>query len=94
MRHVCHEIVPDGVAGRVQSRVGLDVGRHVEGANGEDDDGGVTLRDELVLGEAFDVEQEVRGKWVEEAIAFTHVEVLLGFQPVVFGEDGCEGDLR
>ena len=52
------------------------------------------LGDEFVLGEAFDVEQEVRGQRVQEAVAFAGVEVFLGFETVVFGQDGGERDLR
>lgn len=61
MRNVGGEIVPDGFAGGVQRRIGLDVGRHVEGADGECDDGGVAFGYEFVFGEAFDVEEEVGG---------------------------------
>lgn len=88
MRDVRHEIVPDRVSRAVQRRVGLDVGRHVERADGEGDDGGVALGHELVLGEALDVEEEVGGQRVEEAVALAGIEVLLGLEAVVFGEDG------
>jgi len=77
----------------VDSRIGLHVGAHVEGAGGECDDGGVVLGDELVFGEAFDVEEEVGGEGVQEAVAFAGVEVFLGFEAIVFGEDGGERDL-
>ncbi len=88
MRDIGHEIVPDRVARAVQGRVGLDVGRHVERADGEGDDGGVALRHELVLGEALDVQQEAGGQRVQQAVALAGVEVFLGFEAVVFGEDG------
>lgn len=58
MHHVGDQVVPDGLAHRPLLGVGLDVGRHVEVAVVEGDDGGVTLGDELVLGEALDVEDE------------------------------------
>lgn len=74
-------------------RSGLHVGAHIEGAGWEGDDGGVVLGDEFVFGEAFDVEEEVWGKGVQEAVAFTGVEVFLGVEAVVFGEDGGERDL-
>ena len=35
------------------------------------------------------MEEEVGGKGVEEAVAFSSVEVFLGFNAVVFGEDRC-----
>ncbi len=35
--------------------------------------------DEFVLGEAFDVEEEVRRKRVDQSVAFPRVEMLLGF---------------
>lgn len=34
------------------------------------------------------MEEEVRGKRVKEAVAFPSVEVFLGFEAVVFGENG------
>ena len=72
----------------MQDRIGLDVGGHIEGADGEGDDSRVALGDKLVLGEAFDVEKEVRRKRVEEAVALARVKMLLRLKPVVFGEDG------
>lgn len=30
---------------------------------------------------------------MEEAVSLARVEVFLGFEAVVFGEDGCYGDL-
>lgn len=34
------------------------------------------------------MEEKVRGKRVKEAVAFPSVKVFLGFEAVVFGEDG------
>ena len=93
MRDIGDQVVPDGVAGRVEGRVGLDVGAEVEGADGEGDDGGVALRDEFVSAEAFDVEEEGGGEGVQQAVAREGVEVVVGVQAVVFGQQGCEGDL-
>jgi hypothetical protein len=45
---------------------------------------------ELVLGEAFDVEDQVGWEGVKEAITFALAEELLGFYAVIFREDGCE----
>ena len=59
MRHVGHEIIPYRLAGRMQRRVRLHVRRHVKRSGGESDDGRVVFDDELVLGEAFDVEEEI-----------------------------------
>lgn len=39
------------------------------------------------------MEEKVGGKGVKEAVAFARVEVFLRFEAVIFGEDGCEGDL-
>ena len=50
--------------------------------------------DEFVLGEAFDVEEEVGGQGVEQPVSFPGVEVLLGFQAVVFRQDGGQWHLR
>src|SRR4051812_4650539 len=58
-RDVGHEVVPYGLAGRVQGRIWLDVGRHVETARREGDDRWVALGDELILAETFDVEEQV-----------------------------------
>lgn len=93
MCNIRNEIVPDGIAGRMYGRVRLDVGGHVEGADGESDDGGVALGDEFVLGEALDMEEEVGWQGVQEAVAFARVEVFLGFDAVVLGKDGGQWDL-
>lgn len=39
------------------------------------------------------MKEEVRGKRVKEAVAFASVEVFLGFEAVVFGEDRSQRDL-
>ncbi|KUI52661.1 hypothetical protein VP1G_10498 [Cytospora mali] len=95
VHHVGDEVVQDGPAvDRVQRRVGLDVGRDVEAARVEGDDGGVPLRHELVLAEALDVHDEVGRQGVHEAVPAAVREVLLGRAPVVLSEDGREGHLR
>ena len=35
------------------------------------------------------MEEEVGGEGVEKPVAFARVEVFLGFESIVFGEDGC-----
>ncbi|KUI71225.1 hypothetical protein VM1G_11746 [Cytospora mali] len=95
VHHVGDEVVQDGPAvDRVQRRVGLDVGRDVEAARVEGDDGGVPLRHELVLAEALDVHDEVGRQGVHEAVPPAVREVLLGRAPVVLGQHGREGHLR
>lgn len=94
MRHVRHEVVPDGLADRVRRRVRFDVRGHVERAHGEGDDGGVALGDELVPREALDVEEEERRQRVQQAVALAHAEVLLRLHPVVLGQDGGQRHLR
>jgi len=88
MCYIRNEIVPDGFAGRMYGGVRLDVGGHVEGADGESDDSGVALGDELVFGKTLDMEEEVGWEGVQEAVAFACVEVFLSFDAVVLGEDG------
>ena len=85
VRDVGQEVVPYWLAGGVDRRVGLNVGRYVEGTNGKCDDGGVPFRNELVSGEALDMEKKKWGKGMEEAIAFASVEMFLCFQTVIFG---------
>ena len=93
MHHVGNQVIPDGLAGRVLRRVVLDIGIHVEVARVKGDDGGVALRDELVLAEALDVEHEEWREGVDEAeAAALGVEFLRG-DAVVLGEDGGEWDL-
>ena len=94
MRDIRAQIVPDGFSRAVNLGVGLHVGAHVEGAGGEGDDSRIVLGDEFVLGEAFDVEEEIRWERVQEAVALAGVEVFLGLEAVIFGEDGGERDLR
>lgn len=94
MRHVRDEIIPDRLARRVDRRVRLHVGTHVQRANGESHNGGVALGNEFILGEALDVEEEVRREGVQEAVPFPHAEVLLRLHAVVFREDRGERDLR
>jgi hypothetical protein len=93
MRDICNKVVPQRFAGGVGSGVGLDVRGHIEGTDGECDNGGVAFMDEFVFGEAFDMEDYVGGKGVKEAIAFALAEEFLGFYAVIFGEDGCKGYL-
>ena len=73
--------------------VRLNIGRHVEGADWECDDGRIVLRDKFVLGKPFDVKEQVRWEGVEESVALAGVEVFLGAKPVVFREDRGERNL-
>ena len=59
----------------------------------EVDDCWIALGNELVLGEAFYVEEEEGWEWVQEAIPFTCILLLGGTKTIVLREDGVQTDL-
>ena len=57
------------------------------------DDRWISLRDELVFGEALDMEEEKRRKWVQETISFTCILLLGSTKTIILGQDGIKIDL-
>ncbi len=94
MGDIRNKVIPYWFPWRVHRRIGFHVRRHIQRPDRESHDGGVALGNELVFGESFDVEEEVRWKRVEEPISFSHAQMFLRSHAVILGEDGCERDLR
>ena len=82
--NVCDEIVDDRLTHGVLAWIGLNVRADVEAdARVECDDCWVALRDELVLREALDVENEEGREGVHQAVTFALGKMFLGAAAVV-----------